>query len=118
MGLEYIHFNSIKSGMKKFELRVNDEKRKKVDINDFISFTNGLGESVKTQVIQISEYNSFPDAINLVGYEKLLPGTVGVDSNEKAIKYYHSIVSGKGQTYEALAKAQGVVLFELLLCRN
>lgn len=33
-------FNRIKNGSKTIELRLNDEKRSKLKVNDFIEFTN------------------------------------------------------------------------------
>lgn len=36
MGLSKEYFNSIRNGMKKVEVRLNDEKRRKINIGDCI----------------------------------------------------------------------------------
>ena len=117
MKLQQIHFDSIKSSEKKFELRVNDEKRKEIDIGDEIMFTSPSGETVTVEVTQVSEYTGFPEPIRKLGAETLLPNT-GITNNEEAIEYYHAICGGNGQTYEEAAKIHGTVLFELLLLNN
>lgn len=40
MKLNNSPFNKIKNGSKTIELRLNDEKRSKLKVNDFIEFTN------------------------------------------------------------------------------
>lgn len=69
-------FLAIKSGKKKVEMRLNDEKRKDVKPGDIIIFTNTLTkEELKTRVIKRICYKDFYelyadyDKIE-IGYEK------------------------------------------------
>lgn len=69
-------FELIKSGSKTIEMRLYDEKRKLINENDIIEFTNRVtGEKIKTKVIKLHLYNSFNelydnfDNISL-GYKK------------------------------------------------
>lgn len=55
-------FIKIKNGTKTVELRLNDEKRSLVKINDTIEFTNReTDETLVVDVIDIKKYNSFND---------------------------------------------------------
>ena len=55
-------FNLIKSGSKTIEMRLNDEKRRKIKIGDKIEFTNrDNGEKIKTEVINLHNYQSFAE---------------------------------------------------------
>ena len=66
MMIHYMHLNSvpfdkINSGVKTIELRLYDEKRKKVSIGDVIVFDN-LSESsvtISARVIDIHRFNNF-----------------------------------------------------------
>lgn len=53
-------FQAIKSGRKTVEIRLYDEKRKRINIGDTIEFTNiETGESITVQVKQIAVYRDF-----------------------------------------------------------
>ncbi|RIP37320.1 ASCH domain-containing protein [Staphylococcus gallinarum] len=53
-------FQAIKSGIKKIEIRLNDEKRQQVQSGDEILFTNLVtDEHLKVTVIQTKYYSSF-----------------------------------------------------------
>lgn len=60
------YFNYIKNGTKRLELRLNDEKRKDLKINDLIIFeklSNDI-EYLNTKVKYIYRYNNFKDLVN------------------------------------------------------
>lgn len=60
------YFNYIKNGTKRLELRLNDEKRKDLEINDLIIFEK-LSDDIEylnTKVKKIYKYNNFKDLVN------------------------------------------------------
>lgn len=75
MSILQIPFNKIIEGSKKIEMRLYDEKRQKVRLNDIIEFVNAAnGESVKCLVRGILVFESFNMIIDLLplslfGYE-------------------------------------------------
>lgn len=67
MKLQPDMFEMIKNGTKTYELRLCDDKRKKVNINDIIEFTNlGNNEKLSTNVEGIHYFNSFKDLYNVI----------------------------------------------------
>ena len=60
------YFNYIKNGTKRLELRLNDEKRKDLKINDLIIFEKLSDdiEYINTKVKKIYKYNNFKDLVN------------------------------------------------------
>ncbi len=55
-------FIKIKSGDKTIEMRLFDEKRKEIKINDIIEFTNiNTDEKIKCKVTNLYRYNSFEE---------------------------------------------------------
>lgn len=55
-------FNKIKSKEKNIEIRLNDEKRKLINIGDYIIFTNiNTKEELKVIVTNLYKYNTFKE---------------------------------------------------------
>ena len=61
MGLQPKYFDYIKNGTKRIELRLFDEKRRRIRIGDIIEFTNPGGESFEARVVGLLKYGSFED---------------------------------------------------------
>ncbi|WP_080146025.1 ASCH domain-containing protein [Marinilactibacillus piezotolerans] len=63
MGLYEEYLESIKQQTKWIEVRLNDEKRQKIKIGDFIEFTKvpQLDESIIVKVTDLKKYKSFKD---------------------------------------------------------
>ncbi|PYZ94785.1 hypothetical protein CR194_04450 [Salipaludibacillus keqinensis] len=61
MGLYGEYFDSIKEGKKKVEIRLNDEKRRKIDVGDFIEFIKvpQQDETIQVQVTNLKIYETF-----------------------------------------------------------
>ena len=59
MGLFEEPFHSMKTGEKTVEVRLNDEKRRKVKIGDFITFIR-LPENGHALVAEVTELRTFP----------------------------------------------------------
>ena len=108
--LQSPYYEYIRDGVKIYELRVYDDKRKKIKVGDEWVFKhnddNELPE-IRTKITDIKIYISFEKAIEDTGYEKLLPNA---KSNEEAIKIYNAFDNGN---YEKNAKEHGVVRFTL-----
>lgn len=65
MKLQDKYYNYILNGTKKIELRLNDEKRSLVKLNDIIIFKNEVtNETFETKVIGLLKYNNFNDLFN------------------------------------------------------
>ena len=73
-------FNKINEGSKTVELRLNDEKRSLIKINDFIEFENvETGKIIKVEVINLQKYKNFQELYK--NYDKV---SMGYDVNEEA----------------------------------
>lgn len=66
MKLQKEYYDYIKNGTKRIEIRLNDEKRSKIKINDIIRFhlINNEDEFIKVKVIGLLKYNNIIDLIN------------------------------------------------------
>ena len=55
-------FKSIQSGRKTIEMRLNDEKRKLINVGDDIEFVNvETGEKLRCEVVNLFKYASFDE---------------------------------------------------------
>lgn len=101
--LQDVHLENIRNGKKVYELRIHDEKRKVVDVNDIICFN----KSLKTRVIDKSLFSGYKIAILYLFFAKqqnlLLPDISSIDD---AIKIYFEIYGEDNKE---------VVLFQLEL---
>lgn len=63
MGLYGEYFQSIREGKKKVEVRLNDEKRRKIKVGDTIEFLRvpEQDETIKVEVIEHRKYNTFKE---------------------------------------------------------
>lgn len=65
MKLQPEYFNMILNGTKRIELRLNDEKRQKININDTIEFLKetNLQEKILVRVTELIKCNSFEELL-------------------------------------------------------
>ena len=64
-------FNLIKSGKKTIELRLNDDKRQKIGIGDYIVFSETVSkETIKAEVIKLYRFDSFSELYQKLPLEK------------------------------------------------
>lgn len=63
-------FNDIDKGIKKIELRLYDDKRAKINLNDFIIFhkIDDLSKTIKVKVVGLLRYNCFEDLFKDVDF--------------------------------------------------
>lgn len=73
MGLQEKYFSDIKYGTKKIELRLNDEKRKLLNIGDTIYFLlePDRKKMLKTKIVKLTKYNNFEEAVDDISIEYL-----------------------------------------------
>ena len=61
MHLKEPYFSYIKGGTKRIELRLFDDKRRRIDLGDFIEFSGSNDKSVQARVVGLLRYDSFVD---------------------------------------------------------
>lgn len=73
MKLKQSPFEKIKNGSKTIELRLNDEKRQKVQVGDFIEFSclYNPESKIQTRVTALHHFNSFANLYSSLPKEKL-----------------------------------------------
>ncbi|UJF15913.1 ASCH domain-containing protein [Jeotgalibaca sp. MA1X17-3] len=71
MGLYGEYFHAIKIGKKTIEVRLNDEKRRKIKVGDFIELLKvpQKDEILKVQVIDLKKYNTFEAMYNDISFK-------------------------------------------------
>jgi len=81
-------FLNIKNGIKKFELRLFDDRRKNIDIGDTITFhnLNNLDNTISVEVLALLRYPSFKDFFEDIDYRNC--GTA--NSLEEKLKRVHT----------------------------
>lgn len=96
MKLQAVYFNKIKSGEKIYEIRLNDEKRQKINVGDVITFFREpeLNEKIDTIVEELIYFNSFKSMLNDIPLSK-----IGFeDMDKKSIEnIYHSFYSTENE---------------------
>lgn len=92
MKLKSIYFEKIKGGQKIYEIRLNDEKRKIIDVGDIIIFKKepDLQESIKAIVKDLIYFTSFKEMANTLPLDK-----VGFDhmTKDEVESIYYSFYS-------------------------
>lgn len=81
MGLQEKYFNAMRYGNKKIELRLYDEKRKKLNIGDTIYFMlePDRKKKMETRIVNLIKYKNFNDVVDNIPFEYL---TVPNDTKE------------------------------------
>lgn len=91
-------FNKIKNKEKDIEIRLNDEKRQLIKINDIIIFEHvDTKEIIKTKVVNIYKYKTFKELFNNFDVKRF--GLKESDTYEVMNKFYSKEDQEK---YEAL----------------
>lgn len=98
-------FNNIKNGIKKFELRLYDDRRKNINLGDTIIFhnLNNLDDTITVIVLELLQYPSFIDFFKDIDYR--LCGTA--NSLEEKLERIHTFY-----TYEQ-EKKYGILAIKI-----
>ena len=87
-------FLKIKNKSKTYELRLYDEKRRKIKENDIIIFENRLdNDTIKTRVIGLHIFKNFKELINNIDYKKC--GFSEVNDYTMMDKFYSKVDQDK-----------------------
>jgi len=83
-------FNSIKNGSKRIELRLYDEKRQKLKLNDTIRFykVNNEEDFIDVKIRGLLRYNSFEELFNDVDFNICGPAKGLTEKLENMYKIY------------------------------
>lgn len=119
MGLQEKYFRNMKYGSKKVEIRLFDEKRKKLNIGDTIYFLlePNRKKKIKTKVTNLIKYKNFDEAVNNLPISFL--SSID-DSKEEYLHDLNQYYSKEGQDkYGVLAieveiqeKSCGMIIFK------
>lgn len=118
MKLQKKYFDAIKYGHKKIEMRLNDEKRSKIQVGDTIIFSKEpLGnERIDTKVISLKKFDSFEEMVNYYDIKHLAPKGVTKEELINDLNKYYPLE--KQNEYKCLAieiekqeKSCGIVVF-------
>ena len=91
-------FNAIKNGEKDIELRLNDEKRRLVNIGDTIIFTNlDTNEELKVIVTNLYKYDTFEELFNAFDHRRF-----GLSDNDSSITMNDFYSKEEQEKYGAL----------------
>ena len=111
MNLDTIHFNNIKNGLKIYETRILDQKRRKIKLLDEVKFIErGSNRTFNAVITELSYFNNFKNAILDCGVKKVLPN---VRSLEDGIKLYENIPG-----YKDGQRKYGVLRMKFKLLKN
>ena len=80
MHLESEIFALVNNNIKDIEIRLNDDKRKKLKAGDIVTITNrGNNDTIKVKIIKLEYFSCFKDCINNYELKRLY--------NDKITKY-------------------------------
>lgn len=93
MKLQSKYYNYIKSGTKRIELRLYDEKRKNINIGDIITFYKEpeLVESFDSKVIGLLRYNSFSDLFKDFDIELLADKSMSKEELLNTLERFYTV---------------------------
>jgi len=112
MHLDTIYFDYIKNGIKKYETRVYDPKRQKIQLLEEVIFSDrGSKRKFKARITELAWFTNFKEAIEPVGIKKVLPN---VRSLVDGVKTYEAFPHDEGN-YKKGAKKYGVLRMKFTL---
>lgn len=102
MKLMNLPFNQIKEGSKLIEVRLNDEKRRSLEVGDIIVFRNLLtNELLEKEITSLKLYSSFDDLYK--NYDSILLGARGYNLQEYKQSMYNFYSKDEEEKYGVLA---------------
>lgn len=102
-------FLNIKNGIKKFELRLYDDRRKNINLGDTITFHNleNLEDTISVNVVALLRYPTFADFFEDINYNRC--GTA--NSLEEKLKRVHTFYT------EEQEKKYGILAIKIELIK-
>ena len=84
MKLQAKYFEEISKGIKRYEGRIFDEKRKSLNLRDIIEFTNESNDAVlRAQITELSFFKTFRDGLSKKDFIYVVPGANSLDKAEQ-----------------------------------
>ena len=109
MELQTQFFNYIKTGTKRIECRLYDEKRQKIQLGDVIEFHNPKDEIVAVKVLGLLRYKTFKEMFEDYDISLLADKSITKEQLIKALEKY----------YDADKQAKfGVIGFRFEILKN
>lgn len=112
MKLASPHFENVKSGIKEYEIRVFDDKRRKLLPGDVIEFRHNehQNKTFKRVIVGVTLYKTFTEAMKDCGLKKALPN---IRTIKDGVALYESFPG-----YKEGAQKNGVVSFKLAKAKS
>ena len=108
MHLESTIFELVKNKIKNIEIRINDEKRKKLSEGEIITIINRANEdTLKVKIIKLEYFPSFSKCINNYNIERLYNKNITKKEFEKLL--YNFYTKEEEEKYGVVA-----IIFELI----
>lgn len=92
MKLQEPYFNFIKDGTKIYEIRLNDEKRRKIKIGDFIEFQkeSKLEDKIVLEVDDLLYYDNFSKLLDDISIIELADCSISKEDLGNDLKLFYS----------------------------
>lgn len=90
MNLQNRYFDFIKNGTKRIELRLNDEKRAKIQLGDEISFAKNDGEKLTAKVVGLLQYDNFANLFRDFPIEILSDKSMTKNELRKTVEEFYA----------------------------
>lgn len=92
-------FKAMKNKEKDIELRLNDEKRRRINIDDIIIFTHvDTGEELKTKVVNLYQFDTFEEMFSSLDNSRF-----GLNNNDTFEIMYNFYTKDEEKKYGGLA---------------
>lgn len=103
MGLYPSYFSDIKQGVKLVEIRLNDYKRKEINVGDIIEFISvpDEDETLRVKVTKLEQFRSFKELYERIPFEKM--GCLGWTMDEMLEGTYAIYTKEQEKQFGALA---------------
>ena len=90
MNLQNRYFDFIKNGTKRIELRLNDEKRVKIQLGDEIIFAKNDGEKLTAKVVGLLQYDNFANLFRDFPIEILSDKSMTKNELRKTVEEFYA----------------------------
>ena len=90
MNLQNRYFDFIKNGTKRIELRLNDEKRAKIQLGGEIIFAKNDGEKLTSKVVGLLQYDNFANLFRDFPIEILSDKSMTKNELRKTVEEFYA----------------------------
>lgn len=90
MNLQPKYFDFIKNGTKRIELRLYDEKRRRIELGDVIEFAKSDDEKLEAEVVGLLRYRTFEELFNDFSIDVLADASMTKDEVLAALSEFYT----------------------------